>query len=101
MAVQGFPALLKDADVVAFMKDLLDFLMQQPAETKTEVVIDKVLSMMACKAAVKAGDPLTPEEIDALFARQELIDKSSSCPHGRPTMLHLTRADLDRQFHRT
>ncbi len=101
VAVQSFPALLKDTDVVSFMKDLIDFLTQQTGQTKPDVVIDSVLSMMACKAAVKAGDPLTPEEIDALFEKKELIDKSSSCPHGRPTTLKLTRADLDRQFHRT
>ncbi len=101
VAVQGFPALLKDTDVVSFMHDLLDHLAQQEVETKPDVVIDSILSMMACKAAVKAGDPLTREEIDALFAQREVIEKSSSCPHGRPTMLRLTRADLDRQFHRT
>jgi len=56
---------------------------------------------MACKAAVKAGDPLTDEEIDALMRQRHLIEKSSSCPHGRPTMLRLTKADLNRQFKRT
>ena len=101
VAVHSFPALLKDADVTSFMKDLLDFLTQQSGRTEPDVVIDSVLSMMACKAAVKAGDPLTPEEIDALFEKKELIDKPSSCPHGRPTTLKFTRADLDRQFHRT
>lgn len=109
VAVQSFPALLKDTDVPSFMRDLLDLLESQPSsgsgesgQTVTaEVVIHKVLDMMACKAAVKAGDTLTPEEIEALLAKRHLIDKSTSCPHGRPTMLRLTKADLNRQFHRT
>lgn len=101
IAVQSFPALLKDADVVGFMRDLLDYLASQAADTSADVVINGLLSMMACKAAVKAGDSLAPEEIDSLFARSDLLENSSSCPHGRPTMLRLTRADLDRQFHRT
>lgn len=101
IAVQAFPALLKDTDVVSFMRDLIDRLTQQEGTTPPDAVIDNILSMMACKAAVKAGDPLTPEEIDALFKQRQLADKSSSCPHGRPTMLRLTKADLDRQFHRT
>ncbi len=101
IAVQAFPALLKDTDVVSFMRDLIDRLLQQEGTTPTDAVIDNILSMMACKAAVKAGDPLTPEEIDALFKQHQLADKPSSCPHGRPTMLRLTKADLDRQFHRT
>lgn len=117
VAVQAFPALLKDTQVAAFMHDLLDRL-ARPTEAihgagnggsyptaapppPTDAVIDDLLSMMACKAAVKAGDPLGSEEIDALFAHRDLLEKSSSCPHGRPTMLRLSKADLDRQFHRT
>ena len=83
------------------MRDLLDHLAQGTGEMESDVVLDGVLSMMACKAAVKAGDPLAPAEIEALFRRRELIDKPSSCPRGRPTTLRLTKADLDRQFHRT
>lgn len=101
VAVQSFPSLLKDTDVVPFMTDLLDRLAQQSAETSPDVVINDLLSMMACKAAVKAGDSLTVEEIDALFEHRDLVEKSSSCPHGRPTMLRLSKADLNRQFHRT
>lgn len=101
VAVQSFPSLLKDTDVVSFVRDLLDYLASQEAQTQPDAIIDHVLSMMACKAAVKAGDPLTNEEIQELFLNRHLIDKPSSCPHGRPTMLRLTRADLDRQFHRT
>jgi DNA mismatch repair protein MutL len=111
VGVQSFPALLKDAPVAAFMIDLLDLLSRQPQHGEAadaagraahaEVVIHKVLDLMACKAAVKAGDPLTPEEIEALMRQRHLIEKSSSCPHGRPTMLRLTKEDLNRQFKRT
>ena len=101
VAIHAFPALLKDTDVVSFTRDLLDQLAQRAGGTGTEVVIHRILDMMACKAAVKAGDPLTQDEIDALFEQRHLIEKSSSCPHGRPTMLRLTKADLDRQFKRT
>ena len=101
VAIHSFPALLKDTDVAGFMRDLLDYLAARTAATTPAMVLDRVLSMMACKAAVKAGDPLTSQEIDALFAKREYLDQPSSCPHGRPTMLHLSRADLDRQFHRT
>ncbi len=101
VAVQSFPALMKDTDVTPFLHDLLDRLAQQPAGTTTEVVIHKVLDLMACKAAVKAGDVLTDSEIEALMRQRHLVEKSSSCPHGRPTMLRLTKADLNRQFKRT
>ena len=40
-------------------------------------------------------------EITALMTQRHLVDKASSCPHGRPTTLHLTKAELNRQFKRT
>jgi len=101
IAVQSFPSLLRDTDVVPFLRDLLDQLAQVSGGAQTEVVIHRILDMMACKAAVKAGDPLTDQEISALLDRRHLIDKPSNCPHGRPTMLRLTKSDLERQFKRT
>jgi DNA mismatch repair protein MutL len=59
------------------------------------------LATMACRAAVKAGDRLTPEEIAALLAQRELADNTHHCPHGRPTSLLFSRQELDRQFRRT
>lgn len=100
VAVQAFPTLLQRADRVEFVRELLDLLSEGGTRVETESVIHHVLDMAACKAAVKAGDPLTAEEIAALLARRELAERSSHCPHGRPTTLHLSLADLERQFKR-
>ena len=56
---------------------------------------------IACKAAIKAGDRLSPEEITTLLEQRRLVDDAHHCPHGRPTSLVFTRAELDRQFGRT
>ena len=56
--------------------------------------------MMSCKAAIKAGDRLSSEEIDSLLAQRHLIDDAHHCPHGRPTALVLTENELERQFGR-
>lgn len=103
VAVYAFPALLlaKGVEVGPFVVDLLDKLATMPGGMSPEVALQDVLSMMACKAAVKAGDPLTPDEIDTLIAQRHLVEKSTNCPHGRPTMLRLTKNDLERQFKRT
>jgi DNA mismatch repair protein MutL len=66
-----------------------------------EEVLHEVLDMMACKSAVKAGDVLTPGEIEALLSRRDLVDRASNCPHGRPTTLRLSLKDLEKQFKRT
>lgn len=63
-------------------------------------LLDELLHTIACKAAIKAGDRLSPEEIDALLQRRYLIEDSHHCPHGRPTALVFSREELDKQFRR-
>jgi DNA mismatch repair protein MutL len=63
-------------------------------------MLDGLLHMMACKGAIKAGQRLSPEEIDSLLSQRHLIDDAHHCPHGRPTALVLSRQELDRQFGR-
>lgn len=101
LAIHAFPSLLKDTQVPGFMRDMLDKLGDQHEKLEPEELLNDLLAMMACKAAVKAGDPLTPDEITALMQKRHLIEKPGSCPHGRPTTLKLTKTDLNRQFHRT
>jgi DNA mismatch repair protein MutL len=101
VALHAFPSLLLErVDHERFVRDLLDLLSEQGSQPSAETLLHEILDMMACKAAVKAGDPLTADEIDALLQRRELAERSSHCPHGRPTTLRLTLRDLERQFHR-
>jgi DNA mismatch repair protein MutL len=65
-----------------------------------EQLLNDLMSLMACHAAVKAGDRLTPEEIAALIEQRDLAENTHHCPHGRPTSLLFSRHDLDRQFRR-
>jgi DNA mismatch repair protein MutL len=101
VAVQACPSVLRDTDVSQFVRDLLDRLAVRGQQPDVEALLDEMLSMMACKAAVKFGDPLTPEEIDSLIAQRDSVEKSTSCPHGRPTALRFSLADLEKQFKRT
>ncbi|MDB5294504.1 MAG: mutL [Phycisphaerales bacterium] len=101
VAVQSFPTFLDKLDPADFVRELLERGEQELLDLHHEELLHEVLDMMACKAAVKAGDPLTPQEVDALVARRELVDRSSNCPHGRPTTLRLTLRDLEKQFKRT
>ena len=63
-------------------------------------VLDELLHMMSCKAAIKSGDPLSPEEINTLIEHRALVQDSHHCPHGRPTTLVFTQQELDRRFKR-
>jgi len=101
VAVHAFPSFLQRLDPAEFLAKLLERGEQETMDLNQEELLHEVLDMMACKAAVKAGDPLTPAEIDALLARRHLIDRSSNCPHGRPTTLRMTLRDLEKQFKRS
>jgi DNA mismatch repair protein MutL len=63
-------------------------------------LLNHLLSTIACKAAVKAGDRLTPEEISSLLEQRDLFNDTHHCPHGRPTALFFSRDELDRMFGR-
>jgi DNA mismatch repair protein MutL len=101
VAVQSFPSFLEKLDPVEFVSELLEKGEQELLDLHEEELLHEVLDMMSCKAAVKAGDPLSTGEIEALLARRELVERSSNCPHGRPTTLRLTLRDLEKQFKRT
>ena len=98
--LNGFPLLLRRADPVAVLADAADALAESPKAPDRRDLLDSLLHMMSCKAAVKAGQRLSPEEIDALLTARHLVDDAHHCPHGRPTALTLSRDDLDRQFGR-
>ncbi len=101
VAVHAVPSLLPDAAVRAFFTAMLDRLSELPAEPEAEEVLHSLIDTMACKAAVKAGDPLSASEIETLLDKGTHIEKASNCPHGRPTTLRLSVRDLEKQFHRT
>ncbi len=99
--VSSYPAMLANVNVAEMLRAIVDQLLSEGKPPDRRDVLDDLLHMMSCKAAVKAGDRLTPEEIEALLQQRHLAQDTHHCPHGRPTALVLTREDLDRQFMRT
>lgn len=83
------------------VRQLAGELAEKQRSAATGDLLDEILHMMACKAAIKAGDRLAPEEIRALVEQQHLVRDTHHCPHGRPTSLVFSREELDRQFGRT
>jgi DNA mismatch repair protein MutL len=99
--VTSKPALAGDTPAREIVREVLDRLAAAAAGGSPALLVDEVLHGMACKAAIKAGDPLSQAEVDALVRDRRLVPESHHCPHGRPTSLTLSRRDLDRQFRRT
>lgn len=98
--VRSIPAMLPRVVPERLVRDLADHFHSQPLPPTRDGLVAELLHMVACKAAVKAGQPLSALEIEALLERRHLVADSHHCPHGRPTALVFTKADLEKQFGR-
>jgi DNA mismatch repair protein MutL len=98
--VSSYPAMLANLSPAEVLHELVEKLLSGGRVPDSRDLLDDLLHMIACKAAVKFGDRLAPEEIDALLEQRHLAQDQHHCPHGRPTALVFTRDDLDRQFKR-
>jgi DNA mismatch repair protein MutL len=101
LLLTSYPAILGNRCSQAILKTVVDHLVSKDRAPNRQQLLNNLLSLMACHAAVKAGDRLTSEEIAALIAQRDLVNDTHHCPHGRPTSLLLSRQELDRQFRRT
>ncbi|MGE0540049.1 MAG: DNA mismatch repair endonuclease MutL [Dehalococcoidia bacterium] len=96
LAIRAVPAVLAGRDISRTLADLLDAL----AAPDAAPVADRAPMTLACHAAVRAGMSMALEEMRELVRLLETCDSPRTCPHGRPTMMHLSAAALDREFRR-
>ncbi|MCR9218267.1 MAG: DNA mismatch repair protein MutL, partial [bacterium] len=103
VSVQSFPTFLfeKGVEPGPFVEELLERCEAEGFAIGSEEALHEILDMMACKAAVKAGDRMTDEELGELLKLRAEIERSSNCPHGRPTAIRLSVSELERQFGRS
>jgi DNA mismatch repair protein MutL len=100
LLLTSYPALLGRRSPQTILRAVVDHLVSQERTPSREVLFNDLMSLMACHAAVRAGDRLTPEQMAALVEQRQLADDTHHCPHGRPTALLFSRHDLERQFRR-
>ena len=102
LAVHAEPVFLLERGVDA-LELLREWLGREDfrADGDGESLLADVLDMMACKAAVKAGDALGEAEIAALLQQLAQVERSTNCPHGRPTAMRIPWRDLERRFGRS
>jgi DNA mismatch repair protein MutL len=99
--VSSYPAMLASIGPGEMLKGLIDEMLSGSKALERRDLLDELLHMIACKAAIKAGDHLSPEEITALLEQRHLFADTHHCPHGRPTSLVFSREELDKRFKRT
>lgn len=97
--VQSVPLCLPQENLTDRFHILLTHLMEEDGHRGRLVSYDS-LARAACKAAVKANDRLSITEADALIRQMGECDMPFSCPHGRPTIIHLSQSELEKRFGR-
>ncbi|BCX82563.1 DNA mismatch repair protein MutL [Methylomarinovum caldicuralii] len=100
LVVRSLPALLGRADAAELVKGVLAELARFEAVTGVETAVRERLATCACHRAVRAGQRLSREEMNALLRELECTERGGQCNHGRPTWVKLDFQTLDRFFHR-
>jgi DNA mismatch repair protein MutL len=96
--VRAVPAVLNGASLAEAIVGLLDEIGDEKDPVKLEL---KAAQSLACHGAVRAGKGLDAGEMAALIRQLEGTSQPRTCPHGRPTMIHLSSQQLKREFGRT
>ena len=82
-----------------FFIEILDHLEETPVSKAPDVLSDR-MATMACKAAVKGNQKLSSQEAMALIDELLTLDNPYNCPHGRPTIISMTKYELEKKFKR-
>jgi DNA mismatch repair protein MutL len=96
--LRAVPAVARDANLTDALLALLDSIsnVTEPVQQDETIAIT-----LACHGAITAGKNLTNEEMRELIRQLEQTENPKSCPHGRPTMVHLSARQLEKEFGRT
>ena len=95
----GVPEFCLDFDTQELFLETLDEI-NTVARTAKQEIEDKFLATVACKAAVKAHMALSREEVDSLMDQLLRLPNPFTCPHGRPTVIKMSKNDIEKKFSR-
>ena len=97
--IRGVPANLLGIDPQELFIEVFDQIEENSGKMNMEMITDKLASM-ACKAAVKGNTTMSYEEMDSLMEQLMKLDNPYQCPHGRPTIISMTKYELEKKFKR-
>lgn len=97
--IRGVPANLLGIDPQELFIEIFDQIEENSGKMNLEMITDR-LATMACKAAVKGNTTMSYQEMDALMDQLMKLDNPYQCPHGRPTIISMTKYELEKKFKR-
>lgn len=98
--VNAVPSFLAKEDLEQVIKGVLDDIINEKSPSKFQGNKEKIINYMACRSAIKFGQKLNLDEMQALTFQLEKLKRPYTCPHGRPTMISLTLSELEKMFGR-
>lgn len=98
-SISAIPADLPEIGKKELLLEILDDLTDETGMTTADSIYDKLASM-SCKAAVKGNNRLSVQEADALITELLQLDNPYACPHGRPTIISMSKQELEKKFKR-
>lgn len=98
-AIEGVPGNLFSFDVKTFFMELLASCDSLKGNDGHDMILEKIASM-SCKAAIKGNNQLSRPEIEALLEELLSLENPYHCPHGRPTIIAMTKYELEKKFKR-
>ena len=98
--IDSLPAFLQTSDPVSFMQRVIDDLKSASNSSSALRLGEEMIAMTVCRHAVKANDPLRYLEVEKLIQDLLECDLPYCCPHGRPTMIQISLAELEKKFGR-
>jgi DNA mismatch repair protein MutL len=98
--LRAIPATALREEPLALLRDLVAEGCAGIGRPDAEAVMERLLQLLACRLAIKAGQRLRVEEIHSLLHHLDRLDRSSTCPHGRPLWWKLTVREVERFFGR-
>ena len=100
MTLYAVPSVLSGEDILTVVDGVLNDISNSSAPTAKQGRTDLIMHSMSCRSAIKFGQKLAIDEMDALLRQMEKVDRPYTCPHGRPTMISLTFSELEKMFGR-
>jgi len=98
--VRAVPAALANTDCESLLRDAIEEILSGSAPRSIEARREQIASFLACRSAVKSGDRLTLQEMQAIVRGLYALQSRFTCQHGRPTAILLSREELARRFNR-